>query len=106
MLSERVDYLAEIGRKADPHRLAEAQNAARAVDTLISATLGGKKMFVLSIEMGNDQMQTRHHLACALYELAKQLENRDLFSRGKGPMRDANGNKVGEWELLLPKEFE
>ena len=54
--------------------------------------------FALRIELGNDAMKTRSHLAKALREVAERLEkdsSREL--RGDGSIKDINGNTVGGW---------
>ncbi len=53
--------------------------------------------FVLKIQLGNEAMQSKSHIAAALRELAFDLENldRERF----GIVRDENGNTVGQWEI-------
>jgi hypothetical protein len=51
--------------------------------------------FTLSIELGNEAMQTGEDVARALREVAKKLDGGD----DSGRIRDENGNTVGEWDL-------
>jgi hypothetical protein len=58
--------------------------------------------FVLHIELGNEAMRTRQHVAKALTDLAKRLvdermtpQDEDLIDDGR--IMDLNGNLVGEW---------
>ena len=53
--------------------------------------------FILTIELGNDAMKSRKHVANALREVAKTiLENKDPEKK----IRDLNGNTVGKWEFI------
>ena len=52
--------------------------------------------FTLSIDMGNDAMRTPVDLANALADVAHKLEN---WGRDQGSVYDANGNKVGSFEI-------
>jgi len=54
--------------------------------------------FALEIEMGNEAMRTRAHLATALREAAKQVAV-DGRAGSDGIIRDINGNTVGYWNL-------
>lgn len=54
-------------------------------------------MFTLTIETGNDAMQTREDVARALREVAEALDG----GREGGYVRDLNGNTVGSYELAL-----
>lgn len=53
-------------------------------------------MFTLTITLGNDAMQTREDISGALRNVAAMLEW-DVTTGG--PIRDANGNTVGEWKV-------
>lgn len=63
--------------------------------------------FKLSIEIGNDNVMTEGDVARLLREVATKMESGRLgefvTDNGEfpsGPVRDANGNKVGEWEVV------
>jgi len=49
--------------------------------------------FTLQITLGNDAMQDLSDIADALRRVAGALED----GRSAGPIRDINGNTVGEW---------
>jgi hypothetical protein len=60
--------------------------------------------FKVTIELG-DAMQTEGHIAAALHRLSFNLnagriplESED-GTYPSGPIRDVDGNKVGEWEV-------
>lgn len=61
--------------------------------------------FRLTIELGNDAMQTGGDVADALRKLADQVDTRrggqfnDGFAEG-GNVRDDNGNTVGSWSVV------
>lgn len=52
--------------------------------------------FQLKIQLGNDAMQEPEDVARALERVAEQL--REVGWRG-APVRDMNGNRVGEWSV-------
>ena len=61
-------------------------------------------MFKLTINLGNDAMQTPDDVARALAVLATRLSEYSHPGGGArwwGPVMDDNGNKVGEWSLDL-----
>ena len=51
--------------------------------------------FRLVIDLGNDEMRTRKHIAGALRSVAYKLEN----GHESGKIRDENGNTVGEFAV-------
>jgi hypothetical protein len=53
-------------------------------------------VFHLRIELGNDAMSDLNDVAGALQEVSKSLLN---DQEEEGFVVDANGNKVGEWEI-------
>ena len=53
--------------------------------------------FNLTISLSNDAMQTAQDVAHALYEAAEKIDARDDMRDGR--IYDANGNKVGEWNV-------
>ncbi len=53
--------------------------------------------FTLDIDLGNATMQTDHDIARALRETADRLDNGLVV----GYVRDANGNSVGSWAVLV-----
>ncbi|KKL46485.1 hypothetical protein LCGC14_2345070 [marine sediment metagenome] len=57
--------------------------------------------FELRIELGNDDMQTGVDISVALEQVARQIEDLGLLSRGGeyGKIQDINGNSVGGWEV-------
>jgi hypothetical protein len=59
--------------------------------------------FTLTIELGNEAMQTGTDLARALREVAVRLERRpERFTEGledAGRIQDENGNTVGGWHV-------
>jgi hypothetical protein len=56
--------------------------------------------FTLTIELGNDAMQTDEDVARALHRCASWLEeNSTMFEQTRGWVVDANGNTVGSWEV-------
>lgn len=58
--------------------------------------------FLLAIELGNDAMRLRAHVATALEEIAARLRNHRTVKEGR--IGDANGNRVGQWAFLLRTE--
>lgn len=52
--------------------------------------------FELSIEMGNDAMQTSDDVADALEQVVKRMRGGDV----RGSIRDLNGNTIGEFGFL------
>ncbi len=52
-------------------------------------------MFTVSIEFGNDAMQTGTDVADALDDIARKLRG----GYESGSVRDINGNTVGSWQL-------
>lgn len=63
------------------------------------------KKFSMTIELGNDAMQTHRHVAKALNELAERIKKAPFSKVGcepaqnEGKIRDANGNTVGKWSI-------
>ncbi len=58
--------------------------------------------FTLTIETGNDAMQTFPDIAGALLKLATLLRGYGEISQtcwDGGKIRDLNGNSVGRWEM-------
>jgi hypothetical protein len=56
--------------------------------------------FTLTIELGNDAMQKRSHVAKALRDAAKEVVSSPATVRNEGrKIRDVNGNTVGEWKF-------
>jgi hypothetical protein len=55
--------------------------------------------FTLTIELGNEAMQTPSDVAEALEDIARYLRANGLITNGAG-IRDANGNTVGYWEFI------
>ena len=56
--------------------------------------------FIVRITLGNDAMQTGVEVADALDEVAAQINTDGPFKVGeRGSIADANGNKVGYWEV-------
>lgn len=53
--------------------------------------------FQLSLELGNDAMQSGADVAQCLVYLASQLYDADLGASPEGILRDVNGNRVGRW---------
>lgn len=54
--------------------------------------------FSLEITLGNDAMDSPWDVAAALRALADRLEA-NAWGDGTAPIRDANGNTVGSWEV-------
>lgn len=61
-----------------------------------------KFKFTLSINLGNDAMQTREEVAEALERVAGTLRASSL-PEDTQHIRDANGNAVGRWEFATRK---
>ena len=60
--------------------------------------------FKLSIELGNDAMESPAHVAEALRELAVVIDRLDPHgSSAKGKVYDDNGNLVGKWDFTRPE---
>lgn len=59
--------------------------------------------FILSIELGNDAMQSQDDIARAIRDLSKTLRTyateRVPTVGDSGPIRDDNGNRVGGWHV-------
>jgi len=57
--------------------------------------------FIVEIEIGNDAMSTRDHVAQALRVLATKLVRGaiDTETLDCGKILDENGNSVGGWEV-------
>lgn len=51
--------------------------------------------FVLTINIGNDAMQSNHDIAQALREVADSVEE----GHNMGKIHDYNGNRVGRYDL-------
>jgi hypothetical protein len=69
-----------------------------------------RKIFTLSIDLGNDMMQRPEDVAAALDELADELRAREGLwrtssarKRDTGRIRDPNGNYVGDWQYIEGK---
>ncbi len=58
--------------------------------------------FVLTINLGNEAMQTQEDIAQALHHLGQMLHThmaRFPEAGDLGVIRDANGNRVGGWHV-------
>lgn len=63
--------------------------------------------FTMSIELGNDAMQSPQELSEALEELATKIASIDpMETRAEGKILDDNGNEVGTWEYEAEVEEE
>jgi hypothetical protein len=62
-------------------------------------SLAALAAFTLTIELGNEAMQTPSDVAEALEDIARYLRANGLITNGAG-IRDANGNTVGYWEFI------
>ena len=56
--------------------------------------------FLLSIELGNDAMQTGNDIAKALHTVGLQINSNDQPYPTQRPIRDVNGNIVGQWQVI------
>ena len=57
--------------------------------------------FVLTIQLGNDAMQTGEDVARALRETATLIDYGGVFSiPDGGRIYDENGNTIGSWEVV------
>ncbi len=54
-------------------------------------------IFILTIELGNDAMQTGYDVAEALRVVANKIQDHDASEDYGNRIGDMNGNKVGEW---------
>jgi hypothetical protein len=54
-------------------------------------------VFKLTIELGNDAMETNTDVARALTQVVKKIRESRLNDAGS--IRDDNGNTVGEWSF-------
>jgi hypothetical protein len=54
--------------------------------------------FTLTIELGNDAMRKRRHVASALRDVANAIGQGQA---DEGRIRDENGNTVGRWEFKV-----
>lgn len=60
--------------------------------------------FTLSIELGNDVMQTPSEVAAALGRVSEKLARRGEFYPDEGGvLMDENGNSVGAWHIEYPR---
>lgn len=55
--------------------------------------------FTLTIELGNDAMQTGFDVTRVLVEVGYKLDRHPLTKVDGGNILDANGNSVGQWEV-------
>lgn len=57
--------------------------------------------FTLTINLGNEAMQTPQDIAEALREVVRRLDLHSLQGTEPitGKIRDLNGNTVGEWKI-------
>jgi hypothetical protein len=56
--------------------------------------------FTLSIDLGNDAMQTDDEVAELLSKAARQVDGLEYLIPGLyGNLRDENGNRVGSWQV-------
>ena len=55
--------------------------------------------FTITIKLGDDAMRHGNHVARALRIVAKKIEDLGFSCANGGGIMDANGNKVGEWEV-------
>jgi hypothetical protein len=58
-------------------------------------------IFVLTIELGNEEMQTPDNVADALKSVIMRLSEQEKFEGGK--IHDINGNTVGAYRVLEGK---
>ena len=59
-----------------------------------------KMTFTLTIELGNDAMQTRRDIESALRKIGQLKYMSDPPAEGDdGKIMDENGNTVGKWEV-------
>lgn len=58
--------------------------------------------FTLEIELGHDGMLTYDQLADALYDVRQEIQGdaNNVKACSPSPIRDANGNRVGKWEVI------
>ena len=61
-------------------------------------------LFQLNVSMDNAAFEWPHDLSRILRELADKLENRQIYPGMEGPLRDINGNTVGQWEVVEDNE--
>lgn len=65
----------------------------------LTASLAGPR-FTLSIELGNEDMQSDEDVARALHRLGSWFqENSTMFEQRGGYALDDNGNTVGRWRV-------
>lgn len=57
--------------------------------------------FFLTIDMGNEAMQTSQDLGAVLIDLGERIHafHDDNWTGTAGQVRDINGNAVGEWKV-------
>jgi hypothetical protein len=62
--------------------------------------------FTLEIELGNELMQNKAHLAHALHGVASRIVNfnHTLSGEESGRIPDENGNTVGSWQITEPND--
>lgn len=53
--------------------------------------------FILTIDLGNDAMQTNADIADALRTAAFKIQNN--YEETEGSIFDENGNRVGSWSI-------
>lgn len=56
--------------------------------------------FTLTIELGNDAMQTGRDVSDALKQVASKVHSCLIEEDYGNSIRDENGNKVGEWGFM------
>ena len=56
--------------------------------------------FTLTIQIGNDQMQTREQVARALRRVSRRMVQLPDNVQETRTIMDVNGNSVGQWEWI------
>ena len=55
--------------------------------------------FTVTIDLGNDAMQTAHDVQSALRDVIRDIDEADFSAPDRGRIGDINGNTVGTWRV-------
>ena len=56
--------------------------------------------FILTIDLGNEAMQTSDDVVRAIQSTLRGISNRAAYPGDWDGIRDVNGNKIGTWKFI------